>query len=173
MSPLKGRVPLVGAMLLMALVQRAQAAVETIPPSEIPPPPGELVLTFPNPPPPSFDRVHLHFSGSASSNYSSHTTLTWRFDWTLPSGELAYSVPITYGLDPGRITQMDGTTAVEGCPSFVSLDFTTQSPVGATVSGTLEHTCTIPEPASFALFAFAVGSLTLARSQRRARCSRI
>jgi hypothetical protein len=149
---LRSRSRLIGLLLLIALGQHVQAAVETIPTTPIPPPPGELDFLFPNPPPPSFDRVNLRFTGSARSNSSQTTLLTWKFDWRTPTGDLEYSPPIIYALQPRSTIALGADTAVAGCPSDVGLVFITESSQGATVSGTFEHTCTIPEPSSLPLF---------------------
>ena len=166
MSQSKGQAFLIGSLMLMAIGQSARAAVETIPSSTIPPPPGELRLSFPNPPPPSFNRAELHFFGPVRSNSSpTLTAVTFRFDWTLPSGEQAFSEPVSYGLEPGRSTLVDTALTVDGCPSFVSLDFMTTSSSGATASGTFEHTCFIPEPKGIASFGL-LGILLLLLGRR-------
>src|SRR5947199_8034861 len=127
---------LAGCLLLIVLAQVAYCAAETIPSSTIPPSPGELRFLYSNPPPPAFDRAHLHFLGSARSSSSSLTTITWKFDWTLPSGELAYGSPVIFDLEPGKSSIVESSITVADCPSDVGLVFTTQSASGATVSGT-------------------------------------
>src|SRR3954464_11450857 len=89
------------SLLLSVLVQRSSAEVETVPLSPIPPPPGELVLSYPNSSLPNPSNTRLRFSGPVTSNSSSPTTVTMRYNWTLPSGDLAFSSPVTYVLDPG------------------------------------------------------------------------
>jgi len=141
----KAKYAMTAALLLVTLGQRARAATDPVAASV--PPPGELVLKFANDIPPAFDRVHLHFFGDVTSNgFSGQTRITWRFDWLLPSGEVAYSPPVSYALFPGFTTHVDSAWTAGGCPTQVSLDFTTDSPLGATVNGTFDHTCTIPEP---------------------------
>jgi len=148
--------------MLIALAQPVRAAVDTVIAS-VPPPPGELILNFPNEIPPSFDRVNLRFIGSVDSNgFSGRALITWKFDWILPSGDVAYSIPFTYGLDPGQTSEVNAGFVAGGCPSRVSLDFTTDSPFGANVNGTFTHTCTIPEP-SGALLALASCCIFAAR----------
>ena len=172
MSRFKVRIWLIGSLVLITLGEHAAAAVETIPVSAIPPPPGELVLSFPNSSVPNPDNTRLRFSGSVRSNPGSPlTTVTLRYNWTLASGDLAYSNPVTYVLDPGMNTFVDSIRSAEGCPSLVSVDFRTESPVGATVSGSFDHACTtVPEPGIFALFELAASCVLLLERRRRVRC---
>ncbi len=166
MSAVQAKVAILGALVFVLLGQRAHARVDNVAAS-VPPPPGELVLNFPNEIPPSFDRVNLRFIGSIDSNgYSGRALITWKFDWTLPSGDVAYSIPLTYGLDSGATTNVNAGFVVGGCPSQVSLDFTTDSPLGANVNGTFTHTCTIPEPEITASL-FAIGSYWMLVTRRR------
>lgn len=167
MSRSKTLAILIGLLLFIPTRQSARAAVETIPSSTVPPPPGELRFIYVNPPPPSSNRADLHFLGSARSSSSALTTITWRFDWTLPSGDLAYSSPIIFDLEPGKSSVVESSITVAGCPNNVGLVFTTQSTLGATVSGTFDHACAIPEPRSVAMFAVFTAYSTL--SPRRPR----
>ena len=157
---------LIASLLCLGFVTRAEARVDSVV-APVPPSPGELILSFGNDIPTTFDRLTLRFSGTADSNgYSAPTTLTWKFNWKLESGEIRYSVPTTIGLEPGRTADVAGLWVAGGCPSEASVDFTTNSPFGATVNGTFDHTCTIPEPSICTLLA--LGSAFLL-SRRRLR----
>jgi hypothetical protein len=151
----------------MVQSQRAWAVIDIIPPSTVPPPPGKLVLDFTTIPPPAFDREHLHFIGRPPA--STPDAITFRFFWELPSGDLAYSIPITYGLanDDWNKYPMDAATTVGGCPTHVGLEFTTTRQVGVTFSGTFDHQCTIPEPGNFAVLALMGGCAALMTRRRR------
>lgn len=166
MSRSKGQAILIVFLLLIPIRQTARAAVETIPSSRIPPPPGELVFTFPHSSVPNPGNTRLRFDGLLRGSPSAPTTVSLRYDWTLSSGQEEFSDPVNYLLDPGQSASVASIFIVEGCPNFVSSHFNTDSATGATVSGSFEHTClTAPEPLSSGVFAIFTGLLAARRSR--------
>ena len=87
MSAIQAKVAILGTLGFVLLGRRAHAKVDTVAAS-VPPPPGELILKFPDDIPASYDRVSLHFFGTVNSNgYSAHT----RFTWTQKAGQSCLS----------------------------------------------------------------------------------
>ena len=149
------------ALPLVALCRLASAVTNTFPSTLVPPPPGQLTFSFPNPPlHGDASDASLSFSGGAGTQASMLESphLTFRFFWTLPSGELTYSQPTIWILRPLELSTVNGSADPPGCPSNVGMVFTTDYRLGATVGGSLNVMCfpAIPEPGSLALFALAM-----------------
>ncbi len=137
-------------------VTAAQAEVDPIPPTTVPPGPDGVTLLFPNAlvPPPHY-KV-FRFTGEADAGSATvPTPFTVLFDWLDPTGGPAFSPPFEFVLEPLVTTLLDtGEFTLPFCPQQVSLHFLNGGTTPAVVKGMFLHECRpIPEPAGLTTLA--------------------